>query len=113
MALSWPSSSCDSGPAVFPEYFRMSSWETLPLTFDATNLLGDGQSIYGATAMLIQLSSGTDFAAGRYGPVQVDGALLTQIVTALAPHQRYRLVMQFSTDANTVWAPYLIVDCVA
>jgi len=91
----------------------MTSQETLPLTFDASALITNGQQISGATAQLIQLSLGTDYAAGRYGPVAVAGAQLTQIVTALVPHQRYRLVMQFSTDANTIWAPYLILDCVA
>jgi|SRR5215469_9348592 len=114
MSLTWPSlSSCDASPAVFPEYFRMTSQETLPLTFDASALVDADQNINWATAQLIQLNLGTDYAAGRYGPVQIDGATLTQIVTALIPRQRYRLVLQFSTDPNTIWAPYLIVDCVA
>jgi len=114
MSLTWPTlSACDASPAVFPEYFRMDSWETLPLTFDASALLGTGGQILSATAQLIQLNIGQDYTAGRYGPVQIDGTSMTQIVTQLVPRQRYRLVIQFTSDGLTVWAPYLIVECVA
>jgi len=114
MTLTWPSlpTSCDGAPAVFPEFFRMDSWETLPLCFDASGMLGSTPILF-ASAQLIQLNVGTDYAAGRAGPVQIDGASMTQIVTSLVPHQRYRLVIQFSTDGVTIWAPYLIVECVA
>ena len=111
--MTWPPLTCDSSPAVFPEYFRMTSLETLPLTFDASALVDADQNINSAVAQLIQLNVGVDYAAGRYGPVQINGTDLTQIVTALVPRQRYRLVIQFTSDGLTVWAPYLIVECVA
>lgn len=97
--------------AVNPEIFQMASQETLPITFDATSILLPGESISSATAQLVQLDTGVEYAAGRLGTVAVAGTELTQTVTALAPRKRYRLVMQFAVAANKVWAPYLTIEC--
>jgi hypothetical protein len=112
--MTWPALVCDSNPAVYPEFFRMDSWEQLPLTFDCSSVVDVGQSIFPtASAQLIQLNIGRPYAGGLYGPVQQNGTDLTQIVYHLVPPNRYRLVMQFQTDAQTIWAPYLIIECVA
>jgi hypothetical protein len=104
---------CDGDPAVYPEFFRMDSWEQLPLTFDCSSVVDVGQGISMASAQLIQLTTGRSYLGGLYGPVQVSGTDLTQIVYQLVPPNRYRLVMQFQTAPQTIWAPYLIIECVA
>jgi len=98
--------------AVSPNTFQMGSQETLPLTFDATPILLEGESIAWATAQLTEIGNGTDYgSAGLLGPVAVAGTDLTATVTSLAPRKRYRLVIQFEVAANKVWAPYLLIDC--
>jgi hypothetical protein len=108
--MTWPALVCDSNPAVSPEFFRMDSWEQLPLTFDCSSV---GQNISLPSAQLIQLNVGQPYPDGLYGPVQQSGTDLTQIVYHLVPPNRYRLVMQFQTAPQTIWAPYLIIECVA
>jgi len=97
--------------AVSPGTFQMASQETLPITFDATSILLPGESIVSATAQLVQVDTGQDYAAGRLGTVAVAGSEVTQTVTALAPRKRYRLVIQFEVAVNKVWAPYLTIEC--
>jgi hypothetical protein len=97
--------------AVNPDAFLMASQETLPLTFDATSILLPGESIGSATAQLVQVDTGADYAAGRVGAVAVAGADLTQTVTGLVPRKRYRLVIQFNVAIGKTWAPYLMIEC--
>jgi len=97
--------------AVSPDSFEMASQETLPITFDAASLLLGGETISLASAELIQLDTGLDYAAGKLGPVAVAGSALTQTVTALVPRKRYRLIIQFTVAANKTWAPYLLIEC--
>jgi len=89
----------------------MASQETLPLTFDATSILLEGETIATATAQLVQVDTGLDYTAGLLGPVAVAGPELTQTVTGLLPRKRYRLVIQFEVAANKVWAPHLMIEC--
>lgn len=91
--------------------FAMASQETLPLSFDLSEVLQVSESISNATAQLIQLDTGQDYAAGRQGTVAVQGAVLTQVVTGLSPRKRYRLVIQFQAAIGKIWAPYLLIDC--
>lgn len=91
----------------------MDSWEQLPLTFDCSSVVNAGQIISMASAQLIQLNIGRAYAGGLYGAVQINGTDLTQVVYQLVPPNRYRLVMQFQTAPQTIWAPYLIIECVA
>jgi len=97
--------------AVNPDAFQMSSFETLPLTFDASDIVLPGESIATAIAQLVQVDTGVDYAAGRVGAVAVAGTELTQTVTALLPRKRYRLVIQFQVAVGKVWAPYLMIEC--
>lgn len=98
--------------AVSPNVFLMGSLETLPLTFDATQLLAQGESIAWAQASLTQLDNGEDYSAtGLVGTVGVAGTDVTATVTSLEPRKRYRLVIQFEVAANKVWAPSLLIEC--
>lgn len=96
---------------VSPDWFPMGSQETLPLTFDASSIVLEGESIQSATAELVQVDTDVDYAAGRMGGVSVLGTDLTQVVTALQPRKRYRLVIRFTINSQKVWAPYLLIDC--
>jgi len=97
---------------VSPKIFLMGSQETLPLTFDATQLLDVGESIAWAQASLTQIDNGADYSAiGLLGTVAVAGTDVTATVTSLLPRKRYRLVIQFEVAANKVWAPYLLIEC--
>jgi hypothetical protein len=89
----------------------MGSGETLPLTFDASGIVLEGEAISNATAQLVQIDTGLDYAAGRLGDVAIAGTDLTQTVTGLLPRKRYRLVIQFEVAVNKVWAPYLMIEC--
>jgi hypothetical protein len=89
----------------------MGSQETLPLTFDATSLLLEGETISNATAELVQIDTGLEYANGRLGNPAVAGTEVTQTVTGLVPRKRYRLVMQLEVAVNKVWAPYLLIEC--
>lgn len=97
--------------AVNPDAFQMGSLETLPLTFDASDIVLPGETIATATAQLVQVDTGLDYEAGRIGQVAVAGTDLTQTVTGLLPRKRYRLVIQFEVAVGKVWAPYLLIDC--
>jgi hypothetical protein len=97
--------------SVSPQVFEMGSLETLPLTFDASDLVLEGEAISSATSQLVQIDTGQDYAAGRLGDVAVAGTDLTQTVTGLLPRKRYRLVIQFEVAVNKVWAPYLLIEC--
>ncbi len=96
---------------VSPDWFPMGSQETLPLTFDASEVLLEGESIQSATAELVQVDTGVDYTAGRVGGVTVLGTDLTQVVSALQARKRYRLVIRFTINAQKVWAPYLLIEC--
>lgn len=97
---------------VSPDIFEMGSQETLPLTFDATPLLLDGEAVSWALATLTQIDNGEDYtSAGLIGPVAIAGPELTATVTSLLPRKRYRLVIQFEVAANKVWAPRLLIEC--
>ena len=90
----------------------MGSQETLPLTFDATPVLLEGESVAWAQATLVRVDSDEDVSAeGLLGAVAIAGPELTATVTSLVPRKRYRLVIQFEVAANKVWAPYLLIDC--
>lgn len=97
---------------VAPNPFEMGSLETLPLTFDATPVLLEGETIAWAQATLTQLDNGVDYSAtGLLGPVAIAGNDLTATVSSLLPRKRYRLVVQFEVAANKVWAPHLVIEC--
>ena len=98
--------------SVSPNVFELASQETLPLSFDATPILLEGQTVAWAQATLTQIDNGQDVSAGGLiGPVAVAGPQLTATVTSLTPRKRYRLVIQFEVAANKVWAPYLLIEC--
>lgn len=98
--------------SVSPNVFEMASQETLPLSFDATPILLEGETIAWAQATLTQIDNGVDYSsAGLIGPVAVAGSELTATVTSLMPRKRYRLIIQFEVAANKVWAPYLLIEC--
>jgi len=99
------------GIAVCETPLSMGSQETLPLTFDAAASLLVGESIQSATASLMQLDNGTSYPSGLQGAVLIDGAALTQTVTALLPRKRYRLTIQYHVASNKIWAPYLDIEC--
>lgn len=96
---------------VQPDVFEMTSHETLPLTFDASDLLLVGEAITSATATLTRVDSGVSYAAGLLGTVAVAGTDLTATVTALQPRTSYRLMVSFQVAVNKIWAPYLLIDC--
>ena len=97
---------------VSPNVFEMASQETLPLAFDVSPILLEGETVAWAQATLVQIDNGQDVSsAGLIGPVAVAGTELVQTVTSLLPRKRYRLVIQFEVAANKVWAPYLLIDC--
>jgi len=101
-----------TGLSVSPTAFEMGSQETLPLTFDATPVLLEGESIGWAQATLVRIDSDEDVsAAALLGPVAVTGSELTATITALVPRKRYRLVIQFEAAPNKIWAPYLFIEC--
>lgn len=103
-----------TGLSVSPNVFEMGSFETLPLTFDATPVLLDGESISWAQATLVRTDNDQDVsAAALLGPVAVAGPELTATVTSLVPRKRYRLVIQFEAAPNKIWAPYLYIECAA
>lgn len=96
---------------VQPNVFEMSSQETLPLTFDASDLVLEGESITSATATLTRVDTGVSYGAGILGTVAISGTDLTTTVTALQPRASYRLMVRFQVAVNKVWAPYLHITC--
>ena len=97
---------------VSPNVFEMASQETLPISFDATPILVEGETIAWAQAQLVQIDNGEDVSTtGLIGPVAVAGSELVATVTSLLPRKRYRLVIQFEVAPNKVWAPSLLIEC--
>jgi hypothetical protein len=89
----------------------MSSFETLPITFDVTELLIDGETVSLPSSTLVQLDTGLDYAAGHPSAPAIQGALIIQTVTALEAGKRYRLIVQFDAAVGKTWAPSLLIDC--
>ena len=97
--------------SVCPESLEMSSYETLPLAFDVADLLLVGETPTAATAQLIQIDTGMDYASGHPGSPIIQGTQLVQTVTGLQIGKRYRLVMQFQAAPGKIWAPSLLIEC--
>src|SRR5262245_39893355 len=90
--------------AVCPDTFEMSSYETLPLTFDVADLLEAGETPSAPVTSLIQIDTGLDYVAGHPTAPVVQGTQLVQSVTALQAGKRYRLIIKFTAAAGKIWA---------
>ena len=101
-----------SQATVSPSTFQMASSETLPLAFDCSALLGQGESVSSPTASLTRTIDGTSYPGGLSGAPSVSGSKITVTVTALEAGFSYRLVVGFTAAAGKVWAMDLTIGCV-
>ena len=89
----------------------MRSTETLPLVFDATNLLAAGETPSSPYALLTDLYTKEVYAAGLSGNPTVSGDDITQTVTGLQPGRNYRLAITFTAAAGKIWTMILNLEC--
>jgi hypothetical protein len=103
-----------SSPTVWPPTFTMSVTEALPLVFDTTGLLLNGQAPANATSGLVALTSSEAFALAD-APV-ISGNFITQIVngpTELVKPGKYRLTVNFTASpSSALWAMELVIIAV-
>jgi len=94
---------------VTPASFSMLTTETLPLAFDASTLLADGESVSDVSVTLVSLgdASTVDLADDP----SVAGNVITQVVdgSQLSPDQRYRLAVTFQAATDKVWTLPLVI----
>src|SRR5579871_6873178 len=81
------------------------SVETLALMADMSAELGQSETIGSASVELIQLDTGTNYAAGLSGtPTVSGGKVVTQVVTNLVAGKRYLLLWIGTVAANKIVA---------
>src|SRR5262245_26937179 len=96
---------------VAPNMFEMGSHETLPISFDISQLLLVSETPTNAVTTLVQIDSGIDYGAGHPTVPSIQGTKLVQTLTALQAGKRYRLIIQFNAAAGKTWAPSLLISC--
>lgn len=95
-----------------PSYFEMASTETLPLALSFVPLLEEGESIESAVVTLTNTLKRTDHSASLVGDPDISAGVVTQVVTALLPGQRYRLAATATISATKTWTVALELVCV-
>lgn len=95
--------------ATLPPLFEMATTEELPLGFDTSVLLAEGQSASEPSAVLVDIATG-DTVELEDDPTLSEN-VITQIVrgSALAAEQRYALSMTFTAAANVTWTMVLTI----
>lgn len=94
-----------------PDTFVMSSRETLPIAFDVSPLLEEGETPSSPESSLVQIDNGVDYVTGRPGAAFVQGEEIVQTVTGLRAGKRYLLAIQFEAAPGKIWAPSLYIEC--
>lgn len=98
--------------AVVPATFEMGSHENLPLYFDCSALLADGESIANIVVSLTDLASGAAYDEGRNGsPGVVAPSYIVQRIWSLVAGHTYRLEVSFDPWINKTWQMELIIEC--
>jgi hypothetical protein len=101
-----------SSPNIFvtPATAVITTLETWPWGFDATNLLAEGDSITSPVSVMVDTNTGA--AVTLSDSPTIDGNVITQIVrgSELTAGHSYRLTVTFTASANTVPAMPLLVN---
>lgn len=91
----------------------MASTETLPLQFDCSPLLANGETPSAPSCVLLDLNTGHTYAAGIAASPSVSTVYVTQTVTGLVAGHSYRLLVTFTAAAGKVWTMMLSIYCKA
>jgi hypothetical protein len=102
-------STINSTPAVYEQ----GSAETRSLSFDFSADLDtdDSEAIASASVVLLDLISGTTYAAGLSGANSYAGAVVTQAVTALVAGRKYLLTVIVVTSIGETHEQGLRISC--
>lgn len=99
--------------AVSPPSFEMATTETLPLAFDTTNLLENGESPTNASAVLTDQADGTVVALGVSPSIVSNTIRQTVTGSLLTARHAYWLRVSFTAAVGKVWTIELDLRCVA
>lgn len=100
--------------AVTPALFTMSRLEKLPLGFDTSNLLLQGETPTSPAATVIQMDTGADVTINVIqGSPSVAGNVITIEVlgSGMTAGKQYRFEVTFSVGSLKIWQMELFVVC--
>lgn len=99
-----------TAPYVSPPTFVILTTEELPLDFDASAMLEDGQTISDQSAVMQSLNDSTIITLAD--PPTVVGNVITQVVIGdqLTGGAKYRLIITFTAAPGVIWSMPLIVE---
>lgn len=103
-----------SALSVSPPFLELATSEVLPIAFDATALLANGDAVATPTAILTRVADGTDFAdALSDSPAATDNVITVTVDgSELVAGESYRLAVSFSAGGVKVETMELELRCV-